>query len=83
MDDAELDQVTRISSAAFMSRVLTFPSLQIRKARLEQLKAQGGGGGGSGGGGPSAGQQEQQRQYAPARTLTPKQLQLRQLYGRS
>ncbi|RSL78757.1 hypothetical protein BHE90_011628 [Fusarium euwallaceae] len=31
---------------------------QIRKARLEQLKAQGGGGGGGG----SSGQQEQQRQ---------------------
>ncbi|KAH7176334.1 PDCD5-related protein [Dactylonectria macrodidyma] len=36
---------------------------QIRKARLEQLKAQGGGGGGgSSGGGSSAGQQEQQQQ---------------------
>ncbi|RSM01072.1 hypothetical protein CEP52_008721 [Fusarium oligoseptatum] len=33
---------------------------QIRKARLEQLKAQGGGGGGGG----SSGQQEQQRHFS-------------------
>ncbi|RFU77553.1 dna-binding tfar19-related [Trichoderma arundinaceum] len=38
---------------------------QIRKARLEQLKAQGGGGGGSRGGGASSGQDgERQRQQA-------------------
>ncbi|KAK2058491.1 DNA-binding TFAR19-related protein [Colletotrichum caudatum] len=35
---------------------------QIRKARLEQLKAQGGAGGGSSGGGASKQQQQEQRQ---------------------
>ncbi|KAK1964660.1 double-stranded DNA-binding domain-containing protein [Colletotrichum sublineola] len=35
---------------------------QIRRARLEQLKAQGGAGGGSSGGGPNKQQQQEQRQ---------------------
>ncbi|KAI0843800.1 double-stranded DNA-binding domain-containing protein [Daldinia vernicosa] len=42
---------------------------QIRKARLEQLKAQGGGGGGAGSAGPSQGNQaeQQKQQEAEAR----------------
>ncbi|KAM0195091.1 hypothetical protein ACHAPI_006638 [Fusarium lateritium] len=40
---------------------------QIRKARLEQLKAQGGGGGGGGGSGQQEQQQRQQQQQDDAR----------------
>ncbi|KAM0209801.1 hypothetical protein ACHAPA_005687 [Fusarium lateritium] len=40
---------------------------QIRKARLEQLKAQGGGGGGAGGSGQQEQQQRQQQQQDDAR----------------
>ncbi|KAK7419408.1 hypothetical protein QQX98_003360 [Neonectria punicea] len=62
MDDAELEQVTRSRSAqnSVLTRALTRATLQIRAARLEQLKAQGGGGGSAGG--PSGNQQELQRQ---------------------
>ncbi|KAL6836177.1 PDCD5-related protein [Trichoderma afarasin] len=53
MDESELEQYK-----------LSYNSLQIRKARLEQLKAQGGGGGGSRNGGASGQDGERQRQQA-------------------
>ncbi|KAK4080594.1 hypothetical protein Trihar35433_1699 [Trichoderma harzianum] len=53
MDESELEQFK-----------FSYNSLQIRKARLEQLKAQGGGGGGSRNGGGSGQDGERQRQQA-------------------
>ncbi|KAL7938324.1 PDCD5-related protein [Trichoderma chlorosporum] len=58
MDESELEQV----------KLLKPKGVQIRKARLEQLKAQGGGGGGARNGGGSSGQDgERQRQSKSAK----------------
>lgn len=49
-------------SALRKALILNKRNLQIRKARLEQLKAQGGGGGGGARSGNGSGQEERQRQ---------------------
>lgn len=53
MEDAELDQVGRRLSRDQLQEFTDTTTKKIRKARLEQLKAQQGGGSGTGGGGGS------------------------------
>lgn len=68
MDESELEQVSLCHQqhSRIVQKVVLLNKhhLQIRKARLEQLKAQGGGGGGGGGArsGGGSGQEERQRQ---------------------